>query len=199
MRSLLWCVCPVVSCFSASLISICDSLQGTVRNINMQWEVSLLVAYGKEYALGKGCVLLSNLSHHLQKSLGTHVFLQMWLRLSHFLPAYYSQCSCAFNKMVIFCHSSALVDVLFLWGSAQHLSVIPVSYIMTKCHIFTFCYAQWGEIINQHSWKLMTLSWKAPCWKTNPATIKTGKMLNTVVDKSRLLPRLHVVVCECIQ
>lgn len=114
MCSFLWCVRPVVSCFSASFITICDSLQGTLRNINMQWEVCLLIAYGKEYALGKGCVLLSSLSHHLQKSLGARVFLQTWLRLSHFLPAYYSKCSCAFNKMVIFCHSSALVDVLFL-------------------------------------------------------------------------------------
>lgn len=152
-----------------------------LRNINRQWEVGLLVAYGKEYAPGKGGVLLSSLSHHLQKSLGARVFLQKWLRLSHFLTAYYSKCSYAFNKMVIFCHSSALVNVLFLWGNAQHLSVIPVSYIMTKYHILTFCYAQWGEIINQHSWKLMRLSWKAPWRKGNPATIKTGKMLNTVI------------------
>lgn len=59
------------------------------------------------------------------------------------------------------------------WGNAQHLSVIPVSYIMTKCHILTLCYAQCGEIINQHSWKLMRLSWKAPWRKANPAIIKT--------------------------
>lgn len=141
------------TCFASSGVLIMflnHWYKDILRNINRQWEVGLLVAYGKEYAPGKGGVLLSSLSHHLQKSLGARVFLQKWLRLSHFLTAYYSKCSYAFNKMVIFCHSSALVNVLFLWGNAQHLSVIPVSYIMTKYHILTFCYAQWGEIINQH-------------------------------------------------
>lgn len=172
MCSFLWCVRPVVSCFSASFITICDSLQGTLRNINMQWEVCLLIAYGKEYALGKGCVLLSSLPTICRSH---WELVSFYRRDSGFLTSC-QHTTVSVHVLLIKWSSFAIHQhwsMSCFWGNAQHLSVIPVSYIMSKCDILSLCYAQCGEIINQHSWKLMRLSWKAPWRKANPAIIKT--------------------------